>query len=223
MSRPTVVVFDVNETLSDMAPMAKRFEEVGAPGSLAPLWFASLLRDGFALTSAGSIATFADLGAEQLRALLPPAGVDGDIEKAIAHVMGGFTSLELHPDVAPGLRALHATGLRLVTLSNGSVGVAEALFEKSGTRDLFEELYSVEDAGVWKPAPGSYLWAAERCGVPGEEMCLVAVHPWDIDGAARAGLQTAWVNRDGRRYPAYLTPPTHTVKSLEDLAGVLAH
>jgi len=44
---PSVVVFDVNETLSDMAPMAERFAEVGAPELAARLWFAVLLRDGF--------------------------------------------------------------------------------------------------------------------------------------------------------------------------------
>jgi FMN phosphatase YigB (HAD superfamily) len=47
--RPIVIVFDVNETLSDMAPMARRFADVGAPELLAQVWFASLLRDGFAL------------------------------------------------------------------------------------------------------------------------------------------------------------------------------
>ena len=39
--RPAVVVFDVNETLSDLSPLAARFVEVGAPASLAALWFAS--------------------------------------------------------------------------------------------------------------------------------------------------------------------------------------
>ena len=33
--RPTVLIFDVNETLSDMSPMAGQFEDVGAPGHLA--------------------------------------------------------------------------------------------------------------------------------------------------------------------------------------------
>ena len=51
---PSVVVFDVNETLSDMSPMARRFADVGAPEHLAKLWFATLLRDGFALTAARS-------------------------------------------------------------------------------------------------------------------------------------------------------------------------
>jgi 2-haloacid dehalogenase len=35
--RPGVVVFDVNETLSDMAPMAARLAEVGAPELAARL------------------------------------------------------------------------------------------------------------------------------------------------------------------------------------------
>ena len=43
--RPSVVVFDVNETLSDMAPLAVRFAEVGAPELATRLWFAVLLRE----------------------------------------------------------------------------------------------------------------------------------------------------------------------------------
>jgi 2-haloacid dehalogenase len=43
---PSVVVFDVNETLSDMGPLAARFAAVGAPKHLAKLWFAALLRGG---------------------------------------------------------------------------------------------------------------------------------------------------------------------------------
>ena len=52
--RPVLLVFDVNETLSDMAPMDERFEDVGAPAHLAKTWFAGLLRDGVALTAVGS-------------------------------------------------------------------------------------------------------------------------------------------------------------------------
>jgi 2-haloacid dehalogenase len=55
-------VFDVNETLSDMAPMEQRFADVGAHPLLARTWFASLLRDGFALTAVGASERFATLG-----------------------------------------------------------------------------------------------------------------------------------------------------------------
>jgi 2-haloacid dehalogenase len=221
MPRPSVVVFDVNETLSDMAGMQSRFVDVGAPASLASLWFASVLRDGFALTAAGSSARFAELGADLLRTLLPEAGVSGDLDEAVAHVLDGFSALSPHPDVVPGVRALHEAGQRLVTLSNGAASVAEGLLGRAGVRDLFEHVLSVEEPQVWKPAAAAYAFAAARCRVAPEQMLLVAVHPWDLDGASRAGLHTAWLNRSGRPYPSYTLPPTLTVSSLDELAGAI--
>jgi len=67
---PAVILFDVNETLSDMSSMAGRFVDVGASADLAATWFAALLRDGFALTAAGGTAPFAQLGVGVLRQLL---------------------------------------------------------------------------------------------------------------------------------------------------------
>ena len=63
-------MFDVNETLSDMAPMAAQFAEVGAPEPAARLWFAALLRDGFALAAAGGNEPFARLADGALRMVL---------------------------------------------------------------------------------------------------------------------------------------------------------
>lgn len=218
---PSVVVFDVNETLSDMAPMAERFTDIGAPGYLAKLWFAALLRDGFALTAAGGQERFAALGEGSLHTVLAGVALNRELDAAVEHVMAGFTSLPVHPDVPDGVRALRAAGLRLVTLSNGSTQVAEKLLGASGIREEFERLLSVEEAGVWKPARGSYEYAARVCGAAAAELLLVAVHPWDIDGAARAGLGTAWINRSGAPYPDYFAPPRHTVATLGELAGVL--
>lgn len=216
-----VIVFDVNETLSDMSPMGDRFAEVGAPAGLAKLWFATLLRDGFAVTAAGGNGAFADIGAEALRGLLAGAGIDLDPETAVEHIMAGMAGLGLQPDVPGGVRALRAAGYRLVTLSNGSAQVAEKLFGAAGIRDQFERLLSVEEAPAWKPARDAYAYAARVCGVDPGEMLLVAVHPWDIHGAAQAGLGTAWINRTGARYPDYSTAPDHTIASLEELTAVL--
>jgi 2-haloacid dehalogenase len=218
---PSVVVFDVNETLSDMRPMADRFTDVGAPGHLAKLWFASLLRDGFALTAAGAQEKFAVLAREALHGALAGLDLNRALDDAVEHVLDGFGSLGVHPDVPDGVRALHDAGLRLVTLTNGSTEVAERLFTGAGLRDRFERLLSVEDAGAWKPAPASYAYASRTCGVPSEEMLLVAVHAWDIDGANRAGMTTGWLDRTGSPYPAYFTAPTWTAPSLPELAAQL--
>ncbi len=221
-TKPSVIVFDVNETLSDLTPIAARFTDIGAPAHLAKWWFAALLRDGFALTAAGSQESFANLGRGVMRGLLSGVQLDRGADAAIDHVMAGFMSLLVHSDVPDGIRALRAAGYRLVTLSNGSAEVAEQLFTRANIRGSFEALMSVEDAGAWKPARIAYEYAARQCNVETTEMLLVAVHPWDIDGAARAGMTTAWINRAGATYPSYFTPPTYSISDLRVLSTALA-
>ena len=218
----SVIVFDVNETLSDMSPMGGRFAAVGAPRELSPVWFASLLRDGFALAAAGDNQGFAGIGAAVLRELFAGVELDRPLEDAVQHVMDGFGSLGVHPDVPGGIRPLADAGFRLVTLSNGSARIAGKLLDDAGIRDAFEALLSVEDAPAWKPARSSYEYAAAATGAAPGEMMLVAVHPWDIHGAARAGLRTAWLNRSGHGYPAHFAAPDVTVAALTELPAALA-
>jgi 2-haloacid dehalogenase len=216
--RPSVIAFDVNETLSDLSPLGARFVEVGASASAAPLWFASVLRDGFALTAAGENPPFAGVARELLLTSLSEAHLNRPLEDAAQHVMDGFAVLELHADVANGIDRLHEDGFRLVTLSNGAASLADRLLTAANVRDRFEHLLSVEDAGSWKPSARPYEYAAQVCEVKPEEMLLVAVHPWDVDGAGRAGLQSAWVNRSGGAFPATFREPTYTVSGIEELA-----
>lgn len=221
MAKPSVIVFDVNETLSDMSPMSERFTEVGLPGAVASQWFAALLRDGFALTAAGDEASFPLLAEESARLLLAEHGTTDDTDAAVRHVMTGMGRLGLHPDVPDGVRALKSAGIRLVTLTNGRTEVAERLFTDAGIRGEFEALLSVDGGTLWKPAPAAYERAAAICRVPLTDMLLVAVHPWDIHGAAKVGMRTAWLNRSGAGYPAYFAAPDHVVSELTALPAAL--
>ncbi|MGN7253380.1 MULTISPECIES: haloacid dehalogenase type II [unclassified Arthrobacter] len=218
----SVIVFDVNETLSDMSPMGERFREIGAPADLAKLWFATLLRDGFALTASGDNGSFAAIGADALRGLLTGVELNRPLDGAVEHVMGGMNGLGVHPDVPEGISALGAAGFRLITLTNGSTQIAEKLFKAAGIREVFESLLSVEDAPAWKPARASYEYAAAASGADPAGMLLVAVHPWDIHGATRAGLRTAWLNRTGGSYPDYFEAPEFIVTALTELPAALA-
>ncbi len=216
-----VIAFDVNETLSDLTPIADRVAALGAPRELARTWFASVLRDGMALSLAGSPRPFADVADAALRSVF--ADAVPDVDAAVGAVLDGFAALPVHPDVVAGVHALADAGHRLVTLSNGSPAVAEALLGRAGVRDRFEALLSVEDATppVWKPDPRAYHAAAHRLGLAPSGLTLVAVHPWDVHGAIRAGLRGAWLDRRGARYPAAFDAPSITVAALPELAGRL--
>ena len=222
LHQPKLLLFDVNETLSDMSPLSGCFEAVGAPPGLVTPWFAGVLRDGFALTIAGGSATFVDLAAQGLHTIFSKVQLNCTIAQAVTQVMGGFADLSLHADVAPGLRRLRAGGVRIVTLSNGSSTVAENLLVQAGLAGEVERFLSVEEVSPWKPAAAAYKCALTACGVDAADAMLVAVHPWDIDGAMRAGLQTAWIDRNDGIYPDYFSPWTLRATSVEDLADQLA-
>jgi 2-haloacid dehalogenase len=218
---PDVLLFDVYETLADLSPLGGRFVDVGAQAPLARTWLTTLLLDGMALTAARAQAHFSQLADGTLRSSLTGLALNRTVDEAIAHIMGGFDELGVHADVPAGLPALGALGPRLVTLSNAEVSVAERLFERAGIAGHFDRHLSTEDAGIWKPAPAAYAYAAGRCRSRPAAMMLVAVHPWDINGAHLAGLRTAWINRTGATYPSYFNAPTLVAPSLTHLAELM--
>ena len=215
-----VLVLDVNETLTDMEPLRDGFEAAGLPRHTLEEWFAAVLRDGFALTAVGAYATFRDLAAELLTAQLVAAGIE-PTEETVGNVLSGFTRLPLHPDVAPGLRRIHEAGVRIVTLTNGAAAMSENVFRDGGILPLLEHRLDVSVPQRWKPHPDAYTYAAEVCGVPVERMALAAVHPWDIDGARRAGLQGYYVDRRKTPYPQAFLSPDLVAADFEELAETL--
>jgi 2-haloacid dehalogenase len=199
-TRPEVVAFDVNETLLDLAPVGAALVELGQPDHLLPAVFARTLLTGFAATVTGGWCRFRDAFDAALAQLTDLAPADR------TRVADAFGELAPHPDVEPALRRLTEAGVRVVTLSHGSPGVAGAGLHRGGIAPLVERTLSTEVVRAWKPAREAYLWAAGTCGVAPDRLALVAAHGWDVQGAQRAGLTGAWFPRSERMYPAVFEP-----------------
>jgi 2-haloacid dehalogenase len=210
--RPEVVAFDVNETLLDLAPVRATLVEAGLPGPLLGTLFARTLLTGFAATVTGTWCGFRD-------AFDAALAQETDLPaQRRAVVADAFKELAPHPDVEPALRRLTVAGVRVVTLSHGSPGVAEAGLTRGGIAPLVERTLTSETIRAWKPSREVYLWAAGCCDVAPERMALVAAHGWDVLGAQRAGLTGAWFPRGERVYPAVYEQP-HVAAG--DLAGAV--
>ena len=211
-TRPEVVAFDVNETLLDLAPVRAELVEAGQPPELLSAVFARTLLTGIAAATAGSWCRFRD-------AFDVALAQESDLDPgARGRVAEAFGELAPHPDVEPALRRLAEAGVRVVTLTHGSPGVAEAGLERGGVTPLVERSLSSEVIRAWKPAREVYLWAAGACAVAPDRLALVAAHGWDVLGAQRAGLTGAWFPRSERVYPAVYEAPHVTAP---DLAGVV--
>lgn len=214
-TRPEVVAFDVNETLLDLAPVRSALVEAGRPETLLATVFARTLLTGFAAATTGGWCRFRD-------AFDAALAQESDLDAAArARVADTFAELAPHPDVQPALLRLAEAGVRVVTLTHGSPGVAEAGLQRGGVTPLVERSLSSEVIRAWKPSREVYLWAAGVCDVPPERMALVAAHGWDTQGAQRAGLTGAWFPRSERVYPAVYETPHVTAPDLSGAVDAL--
>jgi 2-haloacid dehalogenase len=189
-----VCVFDVNETLLDLAALDPLFERVFGDAAVRSLWFNQMLQSAFVATMTDAYVTFGEAAAAALRMTEERQGVevsDGDRRE----ILGGLRNLPPHPEVADSLDRLRKAGFRLATLTNSTQEVAEAQIENAGLTDRFEQILSADTAKRLKPAPAPYRMAARSLGVPEHEMRLVAAHAWDVAGALRAGCDAAFVAR----------------------------
>lgn len=195
------VLLDVNETLLDLSGLQPAFDQLGLPDA-RQLWFARTLRDGFALAASGDCRSFADVARTALVSLAPDrlSPADADV------VLHAFTRLAPHPDVEPGLRVLSDAGIPAMTLTVGDARTVAAVFDAHGLGDLVAGHLSAVDVGRWKPAPAPYLAGCLALGLSPRAVTMVAAHSWDIHGARRAGLRTAWITRYERDRPEIFEP-----------------
>lgn len=202
-----LIVLDVNETLFGLEPVATAFAEAGLDPTHVELWFARVLRDGFAVALHGGLATFPDIARHHVRVLAEQRGLvveDAQVDTVIA----GFQQVEPHPDVESGLRRARAAGVATVALTNGTVEVTEGFLDRAGLRDLVERVVDVTTSGRWKPAPEPYREVLSTAGVPAADAALVAAHPWDIGGAMAVGMAAGHVDRHQVSWPSFMDPPT---------------
>lgn len=193
MNDREVVVFDVNETLLDLTELAQPFSAI-MPVELMGLWFTRMLHNSLVANATGRYDAFDRQGVDALIVTAGSVGVSLS-QAAAADFVAGLQSLQPHPDVVPALEQLAANGFRLATLTNSSLPVLEQQMSNAGLTAFFDELISVEEVQLFKPAPATYLYAAGRLRVQIDDMRLVAAHSWDVTGAARAGAKTAYVAR----------------------------
>ena len=193
---PSVLIFDVNETLLDLAELDPLLIEIfGAPSPRGE-WFARLLHGSVVANYTGSYRPFGAIGVEALLNLAKRRGVDLAEEDARG-VVGTMLSAPPHADVAPALQLLAEAGLRMVTLTNSSSEAVAAQMENAGLNDYFETMISVEGVRLFKPAPEVYRRAAEQLGVEIDQGLLIASHDWDVLGARVTGMPGAFLARPG--------------------------
>ncbi|NKE43691.1 acireductone synthase [Roseomonas frigidaquae] len=102
----------------------------------------------------------------------------------------------LWPDVAPCLRAWHASGVALAVYSSGSVGAQKLLFGHSEAGDLLPLFSGFFDTRIGaKREAAAYASIAAEAGHPPGDILFLSDVAEELDAAASSGLMTCQLVR----------------------------
>jgi len=207
---PSIIVFDVNETLLDIDTLTPFFTRVFGKQNVLREWFAQLVLYSQTMTLSGLYTPFGEIGVGALQMIADIRQVTLT-ESDIDEFKERMSALPAHPDVAPALARLRDVGFRLVTLTNSASSASPTPLDKAGLSQFFEQHFSVETVSKFKPAPETYQMVADTLNVKTSDLCLVACHLWDTIGAQAAGCQGAFLTRP---YNEMLSAPNVPVPDL---------
>ena len=218
MTSPGTVAFDIIGTSFSLSKPRQRLVDLGAPAYALQLWFAQTLRDAFALSHAGDYQPLKNVLEAELPRTLAMLGVASSSEQR-AQVVSAFSELDLETGALEGFQQLTEGGWKLTALTNGSIESTHQLLEKAGALQYFTQVRSCDEVRRTKPHPEVYQLLQPSEG----DTWMVAAHAWDIVGAARAGLKTAFVEAEEKSYLSVYAEPNFTAPNLETAIAQIIH
>lgn len=220
MSQHAGVVFDAYGTLLDVGSVGAACEAL-APGrgaELSQLWRQRQLEYTWLRSLMGRHADFWQVTGDALAYACTAMGIFAEASE-LERLRDAYLTLTPFAEVPAALGRL-APRRRLV-LSNGTAAMLSAALAHAGLLPHLEAIISVEEAGVFKPAPKVYALATTYLTCRPDEILFVSSNGWDVAGAAHAGLTTCWVNRGGAPPEALGVAPRLVVRNLAELADRL--
>lgn len=215
MNAKGTIVFDIIGTCFSLDKPRQRLVELGTPPYALQLWFAQTLRDAFALSHAGSYRPLKEVLEAELPRTLKMLGIEADSQQR-SHVVNAFSELELQPSALEAFRILTTAGCKLVALTNGSEDSTRKLLASAIALEYFASIFSCDAIQKTKPHPDVYALAKQDAD---GDVWMVAVHAWDIAGAARAGLRTAFITQEEKDYLGVYPQPEIVASDLVEAAN----
>ena len=214
-------VFDAYGTLFDVhsavGKYRKRLGEVADP--VSSLWRTKQLEYTWLRSLMGHHADFWQVTQDALDFAFDMHHLkDPDLRQDLIEA---YLHLDCYPEVPEALSILKTRGFQIAILSNGTPAMLEAAVENSGLTAVIEEIYSVEEVGVFKPDPRVYQTAVDRLDLRPEQIVFQSSNAWDVAGASAFGLKVAWINRFGQSKERLPGHPDIEIENLLELPELL--
>ena len=125
-----------------------------------------------------------------------------------------YKRLSPYPEVKKCLEGLKVKKIKIAILSNGTPELLKMLVESNNIQKYFDDVFSIESVGIYKPDSRVYEMPIKKYGCKSENICFMSSNTWDVSGGGVFGYNSVWVNRLNKVFDKLSYKPKHIIKNL---------
>jgi len=119
------------------------------------------------------------------------------------------------------LKVLNEKKFKLAILSNGTPDLLNQLVESNKLENIFNDIFSVEQVGIYKPHQKVYDLPIQKYSIKKNEIVFLSANTWDISGAGNYGYNTIWINRNKNIFDNLDYRPNFEINDLSKLLNLV--
>ena len=128
-----------------------------------------------------------------------------------------YKILSPYKEVPETLKTLKEKKFKLAILSNGTPSLLDELVKSNHLDNLFDDIFSIEQVGVYKPSSRVYDMPIKKYNINKSEVAFLSANTWDVSGGGNYGYQSIWVNRNNNVFDNLDFKPKYQISDLNKL------
>ena len=132
-----------------------------------------------------------------------------------------YKTLSPYPEVKEVLNKLKIKNYKLSILSNGTPALLNELVKSNDLENIFDDLFSIEEVGIYKPDSKVYDLPIKKYQIKGEKVAFLSANTWDVSGGGNYGYNSIWVNRNKAIFDNLDYKPKNEISNLTHLLNII--
>ena len=220
MENVKAIIFDAYGTLFDVNSAAEKCKDkIGDKWEpFANFWRTTQLEYTWLRSLMGRHKDFWQVTEDSLDKSMKAFNIDTSMKNELLNL---YKILSTYKEVPETLKALKEKKFKLAILSNGTPSLLNELVKSNNLDNLFDDIFSIEEVGVYKPNSKVYDIPVKKYKIKKNEIAFLSANTWDVSGGGNYGYQSIWVNRNNNIFDNLDFKPKLEIKNLSRLLSEL--
>ena len=220
MKNIKAIIFDAYGTLFDVNSAAEKCKDkIGDKWEgFANFWRTTQLEYTWLRSLMKRHKNFWQITEDSLDKSMKTFNIDSAMKNELLNL---YKTLSPFKEVPETLKKLKERNLRLAILSNGTPSLLTQLVKNNNIDNLFDDLFSIEEVGIYKPDAKVYDLPIKKYKIEKSQVAFLSANTWDVSGGGNYGYQSIWVNRNNDIFDNLDYKPINQIKNLNELINLI--